>query len=255
MLTESRNLQIARRKALEAEKAEMEEMFSLRLQSLSQALQEADRFISMSSYVNPTAEKQLAKYSNLFDESLPKAERTALRAQMETESWFKAFSKEEQKDFLKIIDETLINTESALSREGTLYIFASRSSLFYEQHAGKAANYLRRFGRTLFSKGNLIMAAILLPTLTISMTANAAPNSNPEMASRIEKNFDLFLNASEQELQKMQQYEDVYEACVQGAAVLHTLTLLDEAETEEVQNLLQPARVPARPLRTAGGAY
>lgn len=244
-LKRSRDSQIFRRKQTETAARQLQEVYELRIATLNEALQEAHHLLDLSTAMDPIAEAQLKKYTSLFDHSTSAAERKALLASIKKEPWFQSFSKAEQQDFLKIINDTMRAASSPLSREGGLRIFADRSAKFFKQHVGPAGRYLRGFGRTLFQKGSLLSVGILLATISIpAITAQASGKTNPNLAKAIEENVGKFLNATPDELQQMEQYEDVYEACVTAAAVLHTLTQLDEEEYKEIEALL-----PASPAK------
>ncbi len=66
----------------------------------------------------------------------------------------------------------------------------------------------------------------------MALGATAQTASAQKMADRVNRNFDLFLNATPQELAEMEKDEGVVKVCVQGAEVLHQMSLLDREEQE-----------------------
>ncbi len=255
-LTISREKQIAKRTAAEQQLAaakkqmvDLEQVYELRLQTLEDALRQAYSFLDRATFESLAVEANLDKYAALFDKEISSAERTALRASLPEEAWFKAFSKEEQKDFLKVIDEMILHTKSSISREGALFIFSHRFNQHFTPRIGESARYMLGLGRRALTKSGLFIlaAGLVLP----SIMANAQPAGNLAMANRISGNFELFLDATPEQLQQWNEDPAVYEACVQGAAVLHAVTLLDPQERQELDALVQqPAKVSSRSLHT-----
>lgn len=242
-LTKSNEVQVRKRKAAERHIAadkqeirELEEMFEKRLESLAEQLRISDRFIDEAFVLTPEAERSLNKYSELFNRELSKEERAALRLQLEKEPWLTVFSAEERKDFLKIIDETILSTESALSREGGLYVFANRTNQYLAKHTPMSSKYLLGFGRKLLSRSGLLSVMLLAFMVAPAISAQAK-SSNPK-AQRIKQNPSLFLQATPDQLAEFERDPEIYDACVEAAAVLHEMTFLDEDELVEARQLV-----------------
>ena len=79
-----------------------------------------------------------------------------------------------------------------------------------------------------------------------------------QTANRIDKNFDIFLNATEEELNTLENNPHAYQTIVQNAAMLHQLANYDTQKLQEMTGQLQElSRKQAlqKALHTAPMAY
>lgn len=243
-ITRSRDVQRTKRKAAEkevsrlsAENQQLKELYELREATMRDAMHTMDFFINNTLSLDAVGEKQLSKYAEMFNRALSEQERVALRGKLETEAWFKAFSKEEQRDFLKIIDEMItLTNRTGMSREGILFSYSARASKYVTKHVTPSSRYLVGIGRKLLSKSSLLSAAILLAF--IAAPAFSAQAADSPLAKRITLNPNLFLDATPEDLAQMEQDPAAYEACLDVATTQHVLTLLDQDEQEEVRQVL-----------------
>lgn len=82
------------------------------------------------------------------------------------------------------------------------------------------------------------MAALILGATAAHASQNQTKSQ--EIAQRIDNNFDLFLNATAEELQAMEKDPVVYNTCLRNAAELNLLATSDEALQQEVVETLRP---------------
>lgn len=202
------------------------------------------RAASQRFWVNPfpkhaSAAKQLAmektgedilKYMGLFDRSVPYADRMVLKTRLAQEPWLTAMPQNQRRIFLSMIDDLSLSAQIP-GREVVSAHFAALAEINLKESPA----LLRRMN-VLISKlakpGNIALAALIVALGTSAHDAKAQ-----NVADRINRNFDLFLNATPQELQEMQQSQEVVQVCVQGTHLLQTLSQMDPAQAQLMQAL------------------
>ncbi len=173
---------------------------------------------------------RLDAYAKIFDSSVPETERLALRKQLAQEPWLLQATKSQQKEFLRIIDRASDMAVHASKTSAEPYMhsmiraFVDKELPIYERLAGLCSR--------VFTSKNLVWVGLIV---TLGATAQTA--SAQRMADRVNKNFDLFLNATPQELAVMEKDKEVVKVCVQGAEVLHQMSQM----TKEEQVILSKA--------------
>ena len=88
---------------------------------------------------------------------------------------------------------------------------------------------------------NLLTIGFLV---ALGMSAHDVKAQN--MATRININFDLFLNATPEELAEMEKNKEVRDVCVQGAEALHQMSLMSDEEALYMQQSVQ-GNAPSQP--------
>ena len=171
--------------------------------------------------------KQLDSYVKIFDASVPETERLALRKQLAKEPWLLQATQLQQKEFLKIIDHVSEVSVHASTTSADPYMH-SMIRMFVDKELPLYDRLISLCRRAFHSK-NLMAVGLI-----VALGASAQSASAQRMADRINRNFDLFLNASARELAVMEKDKEVVKVCVQGAEVLHQMSQL----TKEEQALL-----------------
>ena len=175
---------------------------------------------------------ELAKYEKLFDKSVPEAERKALRQQLTQEPWLLNATKAQQEEFLDIIDQASAYRRGTYKEAGDGFMrFLIRKSMdknmpLYERLIGMC--------RHIFHSKNLLTVALIV---TLGMSAHDVHAQ--KMADRINTNFELFLNATPEELAVMEQNEEVRNICIQGAEALHVMSQMSPSEAAVLRESLQ----------------
>ncbi len=223
----------------------IEKMYSLKLQIALDELKIVEGYADHLFYFGPEIDKQLEQYVGLFDKELSKEERAVLRAQLEKAPWLNSFSTQTKKDFLEMIDNLMVHTQTGLSREGNMYVFSKVIQGFVEHNTANPAQYALVLSRKILTKSNLLALGTLLALSIPALNAQAQAKS--PLAQRIEKNFDRFLNASAEELTELEQDPQAYEACMKGAALQHAFANLSDEDQQTVKELLTPVKQNTRP--------
>ena len=175
---------------------------------------------------------ELTKYEKLFDKSVPEAERKALRQQLTQEPWLLNATKAQQEEFLDIIDQASAYRRGTYKEAGDGFMrFLIRKSMdknmpLYERLIGMC--------RHIFHSKNLLTVALIV---TLGMSAHDVHAQ--KMADRINTNFELFLNATPEELAVMEQNEEVRNICIQGAEALHVMSQMSPSEAAVLRESLQ----------------
>ncbi len=175
-----------------------------------------------------------AKYEKLFDGAPMDASRQALRRQLAQEPWLLQAPKAQQEEFLKIIDEVISQSRhSRLAGDEAMARLLRRS---IDKHM-PIYKYLLGMGRYIFQSKNVMTVGLLL-AFGVAAHNNA---SAQKIADRVNTNFDLFLKATPQELEMLEQNEEARRICIQGARLLHELSLLP---AQDVQDLMGSFSLP-----------
>lgn len=175
---------------------------------------------------------ELTKYEKLFDKSVSEAERKALRQQLTQEPWLLNATKAQQEEFLDIIDQASAYRRGTYKEAGDGFMrFLIRKSMdknmpLYERLIGMC--------RHIFHSKNLLTVALIV---TLGMSAHDVHAQ--KMADRINTNFELFLNATPEELAVMEQNEEVRNICIQGAEALHVMSQMSPSEAAVLRESLQ----------------
>lgn len=198
-------------------------------------------FITKSTAAGLAIEDKINEYAKIFDAEIPLEQRLEIRQTMIQDPFFKNFKKQERKDILRFVDEMseMLSPEftAQWTSEGAYHLAPIRIQQYLAKHTSSASRFLLGLGEKIFTKGNLLSAGLVLGLMTLPALQGNAQNS--ALANRIENKFEFFLNASPEQLEEWEQYEDVYEACVRGAAVQNFLTTLSEEELAEYTQALQ----------------
>lgn len=97
----------------------------------------------------------------------------------------------------------------------------------------------------LYIKGILKeMKGLVLVGVLVALTLHAQDVRAQKMAGRINANFNLFLDATPEELARLEKDDDLRQLCIQGAEALHLMSLLPEEEKKSLKEAFAPA--PAR---------
>ncbi len=190
----------------------------------------SDHYSFLASYHPNNWEGKLFEYEKLFDFKVPQAERVALRRQLAQEPWLLQATKSQQKEFLKIVDQS-IAMHKYNGRETTDMFMRSQIRMFIDRELPIYERLIGLCRHIFHSKNLMIMGAIFV------LGASAQTASAQKMADRVNQNFDLFLNATPQELAEMEKDKEVVKVCVQGAEVLHQMGQM----TQEEQDILSQA--------------
>ena len=222
---------------LKANMSNMQELFEQQISQLRDDFFLSTNYISRSGNLSPTLEKEIERYSEMFNSQLSKRERFQIWREMKHSPVFKSFSKEEQKEILEIVNFLWRHTGSPLAREGSLYVLTSRTGDFLTKHATPAARFLQGLNGKIFRKGNLLTAGLLIGLgLLPAIDGNA---KNLDVISDIDFDFEnRFLQATPEELKEWEKDENVYEVCARGVAVRHYLTTLSEEELSAYRHVV-----------------
>ncbi len=186
---------------------------------------------------------RLDAYVKIFDSSVPESERLALRKQLAQEPWLLQATKSQQKDFLRIIDRAsdmavhASKTSAEPYMHSMIRVFVDKELPIYERLAGLCSR--------VFTSKNLVWVGLIVVLGTTAQTASAQ-----RMADRVNKNFDLFLNATPQELAEMEKDKEVVKVCMQGAEVLHQMSQMNEEEQEILSQAWRAKGAP-KPARAS----
>ena len=181
---------------------------------------------------------QMEKYTKLFDETVPKAERNLLRTAIPNEPWFKTATKEQQELFLKYLDDALGVLHNGNSIQGASHILNFGARRFLPQAEASLFQRLLTLSHHVATKKNMF-AIGLLALLGVSAHTAQAQTANQLVTNRINTNFNLFLDASEEDLQKIANIPQAVEVCVQGAYAIHMMKALPNEEIQEIARLAQ----------------
>ena len=238
--------------ATEKQTIEIQNMFMDEIDLLNKQIFSAKAYINVSNSLSREEMAQLEKYAEMFNGSLPLEERLAVRKSLLQDPFFKSFSAEEKEGLLSIIDRFIELAGYPISKEAEMYALAYQTGQFLSQHATPASRFLRGLGNQIIKKNNLISAVLILVFVAAPALNSHAQSS--DWARRIDTNFDLFLNATPQQLAEMEKHRDVYEACVRGAAIQNFLTTLSEEEQAEYKKSFEVSS-PRQQLKNRNLAY
>ncbi len=235
----SAETQVAKRKAAEEAFRAQEQNLRGELAALQARFDMKKSHYNALVYYSPKLDKEFAVYEKLFDNSVSEAERTALRKQLAQEPWLLKFTPEQQKEFLSIIDEASLYRRGTYRDAGDGFMrFLIRQAIdrnmpLYERLIGMC--------RHVFHSKNILSVGILVALGLASQNASAQ-----RIVNRVNSNFDLFLNATPQELAEMEKNPQLREVCIQGAEALHVMSNMTEEEAAFLKQGLQQAPLPAK---------
>lgn len=162
-------------------------------------------------------DEELKIYEKLFDKRVPAAERDALFKKLSQEPWLKIATPQQQQEFLRIVKQASDvgiggGKESASNYMRLLIRWSIEKNMpLYERLMGMC--------RHIFHSHNLLAVGLMVTLGLATHDANAQ-----SMASRIQANFNLFLNANAQELAQLEKDENLRTICIQGAQALHEMS-------------------------------
>ncbi len=184
-------------------------------------------------------DSMLLEYEKLFDTKIPWEQRAALRNKLAQESWLTNTPKAQQKQFLHIIDTAMVSANSGNGKESASQIIRHFSNMFMEDHL-PLMQRLIAFGRHIFHSKNLMAVAFV-----VALGASAQKAQAQEMANRINTNFDLFLNATPEQLAEMEKNDETRQICMQAA---EAIILMSQLHPEDVADLLNSTGAEQKPL-------
>lgn len=230
----SAEVQKAKKEAAVSKQRYLEDLLDAQQKNIDLYQEALDHFTQ----IDLTAVREMEKYQKLFDISTPQADRQALRASLELEPWFKAATQEQQKTFLATIDNAIFLTHQGKTTRGASHVLFMHATSFLPKAEKDLYQRLLTLSRQLFTKNNLF-AISLLAVFGVSAHAMQAQAADYTMADRINTNFDLFLHASEEELQEIANNEEAVKVCVEGAYALHMMKALPKSEIDAMMQTLQ----------------
>ncbi len=190
------------------------------------------------SAVDHTITQEMDKYLKLFDETVPEAERNLLRTALPHEPWFKAATKEQQEMFLKYVDDAMSLTHVGKTTAGASHVLSNGAVRFLPQAEKSLYQRLVVLGKHVASKRNIFTFG-LLALLGVSAHNAQAQQVQHITANRINTNFNLFLNASEQDLKRIADNPQAAKVCVQGAYAIHMMKALPQEEIKTITSMLK----------------
>lgn len=204
--------------------AEREQKLLDELAQVKQKLRvKSEHFLDVAHY-STSVESALQRYDKLFLKQTSAAERQALKTQLVREKWLMDLPKAHRQNFLEIVDRMIAKAESGVSNEvmATFLRIEARNTAV---QSCPLFEYLIGMSRRVFKAGNM---GVLLLFVLVGATAYDARSQ--ELADRVNGNFDLFIDATPQQLAEMEKNEDLRKICINGAEALHLMTLLSEEE-------------------------
>ena len=270
-LLRGREVAQARRESLKKEllqtkKAaqEMELMYKQQVKELTEQLALAQSELNINHlgiYLrSPNEVLNLEKYSKLFDKTVSKEEKQILRQEIRNAQWYTVLPQTEKDIFESSLDYSISVLEGKVSQESSK-LFSQRLFTYLSvQHLPQSMRLIKAMLHDVVFKNKAVVVGALLFGMTAFNTVSASTASY-EKAARIDANFNLFLNASEEELAQMEQDPVVYEACVRNAAALwevahntsnqeltqlHSALTNTEVATQSMRQSMQRSRAIAR---------
>ncbi|MBQ7908187.1 MAG: hypothetical protein IJ311_01640 [Elusimicrobiaceae bacterium] len=177
----------------------------------------------------------MEKYTRLFDETLPEAERRSLRAALNNEPFLKAATKEQQEMFLKYVDDAMSLIHVGKTTEGASHILRFGAEKFLPQAEKALYQRLISLAKHVSTKKNLFVISFLA-LLGVSAQSAQAQNTKQLQANRINQNFNIFLKADETTLAQIAQNPEATKVCVQGAYALHMMKALPQEDIQALAN-------------------
>ena len=196
-------------------------------------------FLLPLTYYSSRLDEEMQPYAKLFDKNTSQEQRQLLRNQLLNEPWMQKVSSAHQKEFLDILDRAAEYRMHSYQEAGDSFMrFLIRESIeknmpLYER--------LIAMCRQMSGGKNLLTIGFLV---ALGMSAHDVKAQN--MATRININFDLFLNATPEELAEMEKNKEVRDVCVQGAEALHQMSLMSDEEALYMQQSVQ-GNAPSQP--------
>lgn len=217
---------------------------ALREHALQAQLDDVNRKLALKSeyledltYHGKHVDDFLDRYNALFEGTLSDAEKKVLRDRFAREEWLTRLPETQRQEFMKIIDKTIEMSGHGIAPQTTANYLRVLSRQYFAKQL-PAYEYLTGLSRRLFSKSNIFTVGLVLALGAAAQPANA---QSQMQATRIQNNFDLFLNATPEELAVMEQDEELRRVCIQGAKALHLMTRLTPEEKRELQQGLPSA--------------
>ncbi len=189
---------------------------------------------------SPTVEANVIKYERLFDKTITEEEYETLFKRLAKEPWLTSVPSAQQQEFLNIIKNASAYRRGTYKEAGDGFMrYLIRQSLeknmpLYEHLIGMC--------RHVYHSKNLIVVGVVVALGLSAQNAQAQ-----HMANRINTNFDLFLNATPEQLTLMEKDPEVRKVCIQGAEALHSLSVLPQEEVEFLQQGLTGQNTPKIP--------
>ena len=189
--------------------------------------------------------QQFTAYEKLFDINTGLEERAVLLKRLAQEPWLQNVTEAQRKEFLEIVRRSADLSMSCGKLSSTEYIrFLIRQAV-----SKNMPTYDRLIGlcRHIFHANNLPAITILVALGLASQKADAQ-----KWTGRIQQNFDLFINATPEELEKMEQDPEVRKVCIDGADTYHMLSIMPQEGKDILFKYLtnMPSSDPADQIRS-----
>ena len=193
-------------------------------------------------FIESDIAKSMQKYEKLFDATVSDADRKALKAALSQEPWLKAATEQQQKAFLATIDNTSELMRCGPYNQGASTILTNAAKQVLPATEKALYQRLIALSRHLLNKTN-VTAVGLIALFGLSANYAQAQNSQQTIANRINTNFDLFLNASDEDLKEIANNKEAVKVCIQGAYAIHMMKALPKSEIENMTKALQGGAV------------
>ena len=201
-------------------------------------VQTAPKRVELSSAEKALFDFDFNQYAKLFNPGTPVKEQMLLRQQLTQEPWLKTAPRMQQKAFFEVLDELTLAAQMG-KKEVVSARIINMSKISLRQNP-QLLSRMQAFFKHLGGPTNLAAFGLLLALGLSAQDAHAQKE-----AARIQQNFDLFLQATPEELAEMEKNEAVREVCIQGAQVLHAVSQMNEEETQALLLLLPEETTPA----------
>ncbi len=247
---------------LEEQLKNIKEAYLLKLRSTEKDFSSFYKYIdNLQTPLSATTEKMLESYVPLLDASLPEKQYRQLRLRFSREPLMQGLSKEERRTFFRMLDDLIVYQRAAagklsikLSKDECLIYSSQIVRNYLLSHPETNQKFVLRFLRKAMDKNYLLSLLGVVSMLSVP-ALNAQAQAKSPLAQRIENNFDLFLNASPEELAELEQDPQAYKACVTGTDTYHQITLLSEQEQAALRQSLPVLSVVFSPKRKHTLAY
>ena len=164
----------------------------------------------------------IKKYEALFNKNTSEAQVKTLLEQLAKEPIVLQLPSEQQKQFLYIIGKFSTCRRTASKEVADGYMRTMIRGVLRTD--APIYDVLVAFCRGIYHA----KLPIVLLLVTLGLSAHSANAQN--MADRVNTNFDLFLNATPQELAEMEKDEQLRNVCIQGAEALHLMSNMTKEE-------------------------
>lgn len=254
--TELKNTQVASKELKEAYEKEIAEL-NAKLAKMQHQFNVRPANIMLKT---GSKEFDMQAYRPLLERSTNPEAREALLKQIKTEPWYKSLSAEEKKFFdteLHYLMEVFRHKGIEKEIESTA-VYTFEQTLVTPKAVRPGLKPLHQLLHEIAYKGAAKPMAFALVLFTGLDVAHAAKSSNMKsmlMAARIDTDFNSFLSASSQQLEKIQDDKLVRETIMRNAAALYNMAhlhYLSEDTKEKDMMHIEDLQVMCQNLKNAG---